>query len=118
MSFALMLAVLWTSGEPRRSRYTGLVAGCLVAAFIVVEAPLSGMSLNPARTLASALLARRVDSLWIYFTAPPTGMLLAAEFFLRTQGLSRVCCARLQHTQGTRSIFTCGSERAAMETHA
>jgi len=118
MSFALMLAVLWISGEPRRARYTGLAAGCLVAVFIVIEAPLSGMSLNPARTLASALLAHRVDSLWIYFTAPPIGMLLAAEFFLRTHGLACVRCAKLQHTDGTRCIFNCGSGSSAMETHA
>ena len=35
--------------------------------------------MNPARTFGSALLARDFPGLWIYFTAPPLGMLLAAE---------------------------------------
>ena len=37
------------------------------------------MSMNPARTLGPAVLAHTSRSLWIYFTAPPLGMLLAAE---------------------------------------
>ena len=39
------------------------------------------MSMNPARTLRVGLAGRRLPGLWIYFTAPPLGMLLAAELF-------------------------------------
>jgi aquaporin Z len=118
MSFGMMLTVLWTSGHPRWARYTGIIAGCLVALFITVEAPLSGMSLNPARTLGSALLAHTADSLWIYFTAPPLGMLVAAELYVRTSGLARVRCAKLYHRSGSRCIFNCGCEPVPTETHA
>jgi len=118
MSFGMMLAVLWTSGNPRWARYTGITAGCLVAMFITLEAPISGMSLNPARTLGSALLAHTADSLWIYFTAPPLGMLVAAELFVRTRGLTCVRCANLYHHSGTRCIFNCGCEPVPMETPA
>ena len=62
--------------EPSRwAACTGVCAGLLVASYITFEAPLSGMSMNPARTFGSALFARNWTALWIYFTAPPLGML-------------------------------------------
>jgi aquaporin Z len=81
ISSALMLAVLVASNTPRLDRYAGVVAGTLVATWIFLEAPLSGMSMNPARTFASAAVGNVWDSWWIYFTAPPTGMLAAASLY-------------------------------------
>jgi aquaporin Z len=81
ISFVLMLAVLVVSA--RRERLTGLVCGVLVAAYVAFEAPLSGMSMNPARTAASAVIANQWEGAWIYFVAPPVAMLLAAELYLR-----------------------------------
>ena len=78
ISFVLMLIVLILTNRGPLARFTGLVAGVCVATFITFESPLSGMSMNPARTLASALWAREFSSLWIYFLAPPLGMLAAA----------------------------------------
>src|SRR4029079_15385759 len=83
MSFGMMLLVLTVSNASRLMRWTGVCAGLLVAAYITIEAPLSGMSMNPARTLAPAMLAHTARSLWMYFTAPPLGMLLAAEVYVR-----------------------------------
>src|SRR3989304_987347 len=83
MSFLLMTVVLAASNTPRLARRTGLFAGVLVAAYITVEAPLSGMSLNPARTFASALPASVWTAFWVYLAAPPLGMLLAAELYAR-----------------------------------
>ncbi len=71
------------SNSRELNRYTGLAAGALVALYITVEAPLSGMSMNPARTFGSALPAQLWQAVWIYFTAPPLGMLLAAALYLR-----------------------------------
>ena len=51
----------------------------LLFLYIVVEAPLSGMSLNPARTVASAVPARAWTALWVYVLAPVAAMLLAAR---------------------------------------
>jgi len=84
-----------------------LFAGVLVAVYISLEAPLSGMSMNPARTLGSALAANAWDSLWIYFTAPPLGMLLAGEVYLRFRGRRNVFCAKLHHDNTKRCIFRC-----------
>jgi aquaporin Z len=107
ISFVLMLTVLAVSNHARLAPFTGLCAGLLVWTYITFEAPLSGMSMNPARTLGSALLARNYLGLWIYFTAPPLGMLLAAELFMRSRG-ARVICAKLHHPHSGPCIFGCG----------
>ena len=108
ISFVLMSVVLTASNSPRLARHTALLCGALVAAYIVLEAPLSGMSMNPARSFASALFAWRWAALWIYFTAPPLGMLVAAETYVRLRGAHRVRCAKLNHRTTRRCIFRCG----------
>ena len=108
ISFLLMAVVLIVSNTDRLARFTGLFAGLLVAAYISIEAPLSGMSMNPARSLASALPGHLWTSLWIYFTAPPIGMLLAAEGYVRLTGSGRVRCAKLHYQNAGRCIFICG----------
>jgi aquaporin Z len=108
ISFGLMIVVLIVSNTERLARFTGLFAGGLVGTYIIVEAPLSGMSMNPARTFASAIPAHALTPLWIYFTAPPLGMLLAAELYCLLAGYQRVRCAKLHHNNGKRCIFRCG----------
>lgn len=110
MSFVLMSVVLASSSRPSLGRYTGLFAATLVALYISVEAPLSGMSINPARTFASALPAGNWRAAWIYFTAPPLGMLLAAEAFLAATHRHAEHCAKLHHQNERRCIF-CQDER-------
>jgi aquaporin Z len=107
----LMTVVLTVSNRPRIARYTGLCAGACVALFITFEAPLSGMSMNPARTLASALAAQDWRALWIYFVAPPLGMGLAASLYTR-RAAARVACAKLHHDNPRRCIF-CEYHRGA-----
>ena len=107
IAFLQMSMVLRVSNRARLARYTGLFAGALVAVYITVEAPLSGMSMNPARSFGSAVNARLWDSLWIYFTAPPLGMGLAAEVYRRLPGAHRVLCAKLHHHNHQRCIFRC-----------
>ena len=118
ISFGLMLVVLTISNTDRLARLTGLFAGLLVATYIVVEAPLSGMSMNPARTLGSALPARLWTALWIYFTAPPLGMLLAAQLYLGAKGAGGVICAKLHHQNTQRCIFRCGYQKPEAEPWA
>lgn len=107
ISFGLMLMVLVFTGRPRLAPFTGLAAGVLVATYIAVEAPLSGMSMNPARSFASAAPAHLWSDLWLYFSAPLLGMLAAAEVVTRTLGRERVHCAKLQHAHDQRCIH-CG----------
>jgi aquaporin Z len=107
ITFMLMTVILHVSNHPRWSQYTGVCAGLLVAAYITIEAPISGMSMNPARSLGPALLSGAVAPLWIYFVAPAIGMLSAAELFVRTRGPSAVFCAKLHHHTTARCIFHC-----------
>jgi aquaporin Z len=115
ISFGLMSVVLRVSNSGRLSRFTPFFVGALVATYISIEAPLSGMSMNPARTLSSALNAGVWTAWWIYFTAPLAGMLAAAEVYVRRQGLHRVFCAKMHHHNSRRCIFRCNFGSMAIE---
>lgn len=103
IAFVLMSVVLNVSSREKLARFTGVAAGILVATFITFEAPLSGMSMNPARTLGSAWNAHLWTGIWIYLLVPPLAMLSAAELFLATRAPSG--CAKLNHAAGVRCIF-------------
>ena len=109
MSALLMTAVLKLAGDPRWGKYTGVVAGFLVATYISVEAPISGMSMNPARTFGSAIWAGNWQGFWVYLIAPPLGMLAAAQFHLWRR--DAVPCAKYHHQNARRCIF-CGATGA------
>jgi len=110
ISFILMSVVLTVSNTKRLARWTGMFAGALVATYITIESPISGMSMNPARTLSSAVGAQIWMTLWIYFVAPPVGMLLAAEVYQRLNTGRAVVCAKLNHHNNKRCIFRCNFE--------
>jgi aquaporin Z len=110
ISFILMSVVLTVSNTKRLARWTGVFAGALVATYITIESPISGMSMNPARTFSSAVGAEVWMSLWIYFVAPPVGMLLAAEVYQRLHIGRAVACAKLHHHNNQRCIFRCNFE--------
>jgi aquaporin Z len=108
ISFFMMTMILFTGNSARWSRLTPLMVGLFVATYIAVESPVSGTSMNPARSFASAAFAGTWIGWWIYFLAPPIAMLAAAEAFVRVRGLSAVLCAKLHHNNGARCIFNCG----------
>jgi len=108
ISFLLMLTVLLLSNSKRLARVTPLCVGVLVATYITFESPISGMSMNPARTLGSALPAGIFTSLWVYFTAPLLGLLLAAETYTRSGPSRPIYCAKINHHTHRRCIFRCG----------
>jgi pyruvate/2-oxoglutarate dehydrogenase complex dihydrolipoamide dehydrogenase (E3) component/glycerol uptake facilitator-like aquaporin len=105
ISLVLMSTVLFASSRERLIRYTPYLVGFLYATFMVLEAPLSGMSMNPARSFAPALYVSYWHALWLYFIAPTVGMLVAAEIFLHVRGGVPPFCAKLHHTNNKRCIF-------------
>jgi aquaporin Z len=107
IAFILMTVILHVSNSVKLHKFTGLCAGVLVAIYITIEAPISGMSMNPARSFASALAGNSWSALWVYLTAPVIGMLSAAEVYMRRRGASAVACAKLHHENAKRCIF-CG----------
>ena len=107
---AVLMAVVVTLGGSRWARHTGLVVGALVAAYISLEAPLSGMSMNPARSFGSAWGAGDWRTFWIYVVAPLLGMNLGA--LLATWPRVRPACPKLNHPESQRCIF-CGHAPAS-----
>jgi aquaporin Z len=104
ISATLMLVVLTAVGAPRLMRYAGLFSAALVMLFIAVESPVSGASMNPARSFGSALGAGEWGTLWVYLVGPTLGMLAAAELHRRRIPFARetlvgspVACAKLAH---------------------
>lgn len=97
LTLLLMLVILNVSTG---SKEKGITAGIAVGATIALEAlfagPISGASMNPARSLAPALLSGHIQSLWIYLTAPILGAFLAtlACRSVREAG----CCSKLPLT--------------------
>lgn len=82
-SFGLMLLILYAGNSSRLRPHLPLLTGGLIAFYLVVELPFSGMSLNPARSFAGALAGHNWTAIWVYFVAPPAAMLLAGRVFLR-----------------------------------
>lgn len=78
LTFVLVLAVLRLPG-----RFVPAAAGVIVALAAVFAGPLTGASMNPARSLAPALVSGRVDGLWLYLLAPMLGGWAAARVSLR-----------------------------------
>ncbi len=103
----IMSMILVVSNRPAIARFTGLFAGLLIASYVEFEAPLSGFGMNPARTLASALPSGIWTGLWIYFTAAPLGMLLAAQGYLALGRRDSLRCCKLHHGSGEPCIY-CG----------
>jgi aquaporin Z len=83
ISFILIVVVLFMSLRKKWDRYTAYVVSALIVLFITVESPYSGMSMNPARTFASAIVAGEWNSFWLYCSAPLLGM-LAGEYLYRS----------------------------------
>ena len=94
ISFVMMTMVLNVSNSAHISRFTGVIAG-------------AGMSMSPARSFASAAPRGLWNSIWVYFTAPPLGMMLAAQVYLWLRGKRGVFCAKLHHDNAKRCIFRC-----------
>jgi aquaporin Z len=88
----LMFVILSVStGAKERGITAGLVVGAVIALEALFAGPICGASMNPARSLAPALVSGHLDNLWIYLTAPVIGALLAVPACrcIREEG----CCS-------------------------
>lgn len=104
MAFGMLTMVLTLSNSKGLSMYTGYFVGVVVALYITVEAPFSGMSINPARTVSSAVSANVWTAVWIYFAGPITGMTLAGWLYrLRYRRRHGECRTMNMHLSGQRN---------------
>jgi aquaporin Z len=91
LTSGLMFVILSVStGAKEKGITAGLAIGSVIALAAMFAGPVSGASMNPARSLGPALISGQLDSLWIYLTAPVLGAILAVPLCvcLREPG----CC--------------------------
>jgi len=106
MTCLLVLAIFLFVSSHRLMRWTPLMNWLLVATMVWLEAPISGTSLNPARSIGPAIVTNLWTAQWLYCIAPPLGGLLAVALFrLITVGERDVLTGKLFHTPEYRSIF-------------
>ncbi len=113
MACGLMLMIVVSLASSRLMPFIGLFAGIMITVYIAVFAPVSGMSINPARTLASAAPGGVWEFLWIYVTAPVIGMLAAVEIYRFARLGHERFCAKLNHDPAYRCIH-CGHVPSAV----
>jgi aquaporin NIP len=78
LTFLLMLAIFNVStGAKEKGITAGIAVGSVIALEAMFAGPISGASMNPARSLAPAIISGHLEHLWIYLTAPLLGSLLA-----------------------------------------
>lgn len=74
----LMLTILSVSaGAKEKGVSAGIAIGAVIALEAIFAGPVSGASMNPARSLAPALVSGHLEHLWVYLLAPVLGALLA-----------------------------------------
>lgn len=81
ISLGLFLTILYSSNYEKTAPFTGIFASILLMLYITFESPVSGTSMNPARSVASAVAALNFRHQWIFFIAPLSGMLVAAKIW-------------------------------------
>jgi aquaporin Z len=114
MTFLLITLILNFVDRPRLMPFTAATAGLLVA---FAEAPVSGTSLNPARSFGPALVGFVWTGLWVYLTAPPLGALAATLLYRRHRRI--VACGKLIRDSAYACHFLdCRYTRPAMRIHA
>lgn len=78
LTYILMLVILLVSqNTPEVSQFTAQAVGAVVLLEALFAGPISGASMNPARSLGPALIAGNLKSLWVYLMAPIVGAILA-----------------------------------------
>ena len=107
LAFVMLSVVMTVNRVPRLAPYTGACAAVLVALFISLAAPISGMSINPARSFGSAVCARLWVGFWIYLSAPLLGMLAGVELQRRLTNRHQRLCGKLNHDETITCFVRC-----------
>ncbi len=115
MASLLMGVVLWMTNRRRLAGYTSYAVGVLITGYVFFFAPVSGFSINPARTVGSAVFAQVWTAEWVYFVAPLLGMFGAAAVYVHWFGVEGVLCAKLHAAPSVLCPFACGVEEHVQE---
>jgi aquaporin Z len=110
----LVLSIFLFVSSHHLMHWTPLMNWILVATMVWLEAPISGTSLNPARSIGPATIAGIWTHQWLYCIAPPLGALLAVVLYrLVSVGEQDVLTGKLFHSSRYRNIFKNTNETAS-----
>lgn len=91
LTFILMLVILSVStGAKEKGVTAGVVIGAVIALEAMFAGPICGASMNPARSIAPAIVSGQTQHLWVYVLAPVLGALLAVPACCLTR--EKDCC--------------------------
>lgn len=105
LSLLLMFVIACVStGCPEKRLLSGLVVGSIIAIEAHFAGPITGASMNPARSFGPALIVGNFESLWIYMLAPIIGATLGGwlSLFLQTENVSSLSQPSLQYQGATK----------------
>ncbi|HEY7269883.1 MAG TPA: aquaporin [Dehalococcoidia bacterium] len=90
LTFVLMFVITAVATDTRAVGQAAAIAiGAAVGLDILIGGPISGGSMNPARSFGPAVVSGQLTSLWIYLIAPPIGALLGAMAYTLVRGDSQ-----------------------------
>lgn len=78
LTYLLMLVILFVSQNKSVTQFTGVAVGATVMLEALFAGPITGASMNPARSISPAIVSGTVAHLWIYVVAPIVGAILAS----------------------------------------
>ncbi|MFQ5576194.1 MAG: aquaporin [Anaerolineae bacterium] len=81
LTFLLVNAVFNTAVSGKAGNAAGAAIGLTLALVILMGGPLTGASVNPARTLGPAVASGNYSDIWLYFVGPALGGILAALLY-------------------------------------
>lgn len=105
LSFLLMFVIASVStGCPEKRLLSGLVVGSIIAIEAHFAGPITGASMNPARSFGPALIVGNFDSLWIYILAPIIGTTLGGwlSLFVQAESASSVSQNPFENLEATK----------------
>jgi aquaporin Z len=107
ITFLLVSLIFFFLHRKILTKFTGLAAGSLLVIIVFFTAPISGTSLNPARSIGPAVVALNFSFLWLYIAAPLCGSLLAVTVHRALPFLHPPLCAKLNHQEHDECLFNC-----------
>jgi aquaporin Z len=111
LSALLMSVVLFATNHRNLARFSPFLVALITVFYYALCPSLSGFSINPARSLSSAVFAWIWLGIWVYFVAPCLGMLAAASIYVRSEGREKVYCAKVFHDLQSPCPFRCNLYR-------
>jgi aquaporin Z len=106
MTFLLVLSISIFLSSSRLMHWTPLMTWVLMTTMVWLGSPISGTSVNPARSFGPALVTWFWQDQWIYYTAPILGSLMAVVVFQwLSMGRRSILTAKIFHVPHYRCIF-------------